>query len=57
MSLADDEWGEFALALVPVTQRAIRTRVRLCRPILLIPCWESQMADPEEKRGPASGIA
>jgi hypothetical protein len=26
-------------------------------PHLLIPCWESQRADPEEKRGPASDIS
>jgi len=52
----DDGWGEFALALVPIAAAAIRTRVRLFRSISLIPCWESQPADPEEKRGPASGI-
>jgi hypothetical protein len=44
------------MALVPVALPAIRTRVRLFRPILLIPCWESRMADPEEKSGPASDV-
>jgi len=34
---------------------AISTRVRLFRLVLLIPCWESHTADPEEKHGPASG--
>jgi len=38
------------------SSRAIRTRVRLFHLVLLIPCWESQRAHPEEKRGPASDI-
>jgi hypothetical protein len=45
------------LALVPIVQRTMRTRVRLGRSILLIPCWESQTAYPEEKRGSASDVA
>src|ERR1039457_220955 len=35
---------------------AIRTRVRLGHLIILIPCWGSHRADPEEKRGPAKDI-
>lgn len=34
----------------------IRTSVRLDHLVLLVPCWESQGADPEEKRGPAKDI-
>jgi impB/mucB/samB family len=34
---------------------AVRTRGRLSRFILLIPSWESQRDDPEEKSGPATG--
>jgi hypothetical protein len=33
---------------------AIKPRVRLCRLVLLIPCWENQGVHLEEKRGPAS---
>ena len=49
--------GTSSLWLLCRSHSAIRTRVRVCRPIPLIPCWESRTADPEEKRGPASGIA
>ena len=41
---------------MPVATVAIRTRDRLDRLILLIPCWEGQRADPEEKQGPAKDV-
>lgn len=41
---------------MPIAPGVIRTRVRLGRLVPLIPSWESQRADPEEKRGPAKDI-
>ena len=38
------------------SKSAVRTRVRLDRPTLLIPLWEGRCADPEEKREPAIDI-
>jgi len=35
---------------------AVRTCDRLGRLILLIPWWEGQAADPEEKQGPAKDV-
>ena len=34
----------------------VRTLFRLLPSFQLIPSWEGQSADPEEKRGPAKGI-
>jgi hypothetical protein len=45
------------VALVPVAQRAIRTRVRLCCPIPLIPCWRAERLIPKRCADPRAGIA
>ncbi len=52
----DDGRDEFALGSCTIAAlRSVRESVRLFRLVLLIPCWESHTADPEEKRGPANG--
>ena len=42
--------------LLSIATRSDQNCVRLGHLILLIPCWKSQRADPEEKLGPARDI-
>jgi hypothetical protein len=40
--------------LAPIAARRDQAASQIVPPVLLIPCWESHRAHPEEKRGPAS---
>jgi hypothetical protein len=44
------------LALVLATTNTVRTHIETWRSTSQIPCWESQMAHPEETRGPVNDI-
>jgi hypothetical protein len=44
------------MALVVATTNAVRTQIKSWRCTSQIPCWESQTAHPEEKRGSVNDI-